>query len=89
MVANGPAKHWIPGLKRIQHGALRDWPGNFNFNFARSEARQYPQMRRKNNANHGSVCTSTDSTAGRSRTIGAQFSPASADAYTWPPVVPK
>ena len=29
---------------------------------------------------HGSVCTSTDSTAGRSRTIGAQLSPASADA---------
>src|SRR6266852_7164541 len=36
-----------------------------------------------------SVCTSTDSTAGRSRTIGAQLSPASADAYTCPPVVPK
>ena len=38
---------------------------------------------------HGRVCASTDSTAGRSRTIGAQLSPASADAYTWPPVVPK
>src|SRR5712671_6443397 len=38
---------------------------------------------------HGSVCTSTDSTAGRSRTIGAQLSPASAEAYTCPPLVPK
>src|SRR5438093_11718270 len=38
---------------------------------------------------HGSVCTSTDSTDGRSRTMGAQLSPASAEAYTWPPVVPK
>src|SRR5581483_11084087 len=36
-----------------------------------------------------SVCTSTESTAGRSRTIGAQLSPASGDAYTCPPVVPK
>ena len=38
---------------------------------------------------HGSVCTSTESTGGRSRTIGAQLSPASTDAYTCPPVVPK
>src|SRR5438128_2289262 len=38
---------------------------------------------------HPSVCTSTESTAGRSRTIGFQLSPASAEAYTWPPVVPK
>ena len=38
---------------------------------------------------HGSVWTSTESTAGRSRTIGVQLSPASADAYTCPPVVPK
>jgi hypothetical protein len=39
--------------------------------------------------NHGSVCTSTESTAGRSRTTGDQLSPASAEAYTCPPVVPK
>src|SRR5438093_182431 len=38
---------------------------------------------------HPSVCTSTESTAGRSRTIGFQLSPASAEAYTWPPGVPK
>src|SRR6267378_4862575 len=38
---------------------------------------------------HASVCTSTESTPGRSRTIGAQLSPASADAYTCPPLVPK
>ena len=35
------------------------------------------------------VCTSTESTAGRSRTMGAQLSPASEEAYTCPPVVPK
>jgi len=38
---------------------------------------------------HPSVCTSTDSTAGRSRTIGAHESPASFEQYTCPPVVPK
>src|SRR6267378_1083322 len=38
---------------------------------------------------HASVCTSTESTPGRSRTMGAQLSPASADAYTCPPLVPK
>jgi hypothetical protein len=38
---------------------------------------------------HPIVCTSTLNTAGRSRTIGFQLSPASAEAYTWPPVVPK
>ena len=40
-------------------------------------------------SNHASVCTSTDSTPGKSRTMGAQLSPASAEAYIWPPVVPK
>ena len=38
---------------------------------------------------HARVCTSTESTAGRSRTIGFQLSPASAEAYTCPPLVPK
>jgi hypothetical protein len=38
---------------------------------------------------HCKVCTSTESTAGRSCTIGAHESPESAEAYTWPPVVPK
>ena len=36
-----------------------------------------------------SVCTSTEYTAGKSRTIGAQLSPASAEQYTCPPLVPK
>src|SRR4030088_1843906 len=38
---------------------------------------------------HASVCTSTESTPGRSRTIGFQLSPASAEAYNCPPLVPK
>src|SRR3989454_6290682 len=48
------------------------------------------QMRREDNADdHDSVWTSTETTEGRSRTMGSQLSPASADAYTCPPVVPK
>ena len=53
------------------------------------DVRQRAQMRREHDSDHGSVWTSTDRTAGRSRTMGAQLSPASADAYTCPPVVPK
>ena len=53
------------------------------------DARQLPEIRREHNSDHRSVWTSTDSTGGRSRTMGAQLSPASADAYTCPPVVPK
>jgi DNA polymerase-3 subunit alpha len=43
-------------------------------------ARQVAQMRREHDPDHGSVWTSTESTAGRSRTIGSQWSPASAEA---------
>src|SRR6266705_2115586 len=53
------------------------------------DAGQRPQVGREHHADHGSVWTSTDRTAGRSRTIGAHASPPSGDAYTWPPVVPK
>ena len=39
------------------------------------DAGQRSQMVGKHDADHGSVCTSTDTTAGRSRTIGVQLSP--------------
>src|SRR6266568_7883990 len=42
--------------------------------------RQRSEMMRKNDSNHFSVCTSTDRTAGKSRTIGFHESPASDDA---------
>jgi hypothetical protein len=37
-------------------------------------------MCRKHHPDHQSVCTSTESTAGRSRTIGAHVSPPSGEA---------
>src|SRR2546430_7680171 len=88
LVADCAAQHWIPGFESVEHGALRrrtlDLEQHLTLN-----TRQCPQMWREHNSDHGSVWTSTESTAGRSRTIGAHVSPASADAYTCPPVVPK
>src|SRR5438876_3864835 len=88
VVADGPAQHRIAGLERVEDRALRDRTFDVDLHLA-LDARQLPQMWREYDADHGSVWTSTDSTTGRSRTMGAQLSPASADAYTCPPVVPK
>ena len=88
VVADRPAQHRIAGLERVEDRALRGRALDVELHLA-VDLRQRPQMIRKHDADHGSVWTSTDSTAGRSRTIGAQLSPASAEAYTWPPVVPK
>ena len=83
-----PRSIGIAGFERVEDRALRDSTLDLKFHFA-ADVRQRPQMWRQFDADHGSVCTSTESTAGRSRTMGAQLSPASAEAYTCPPVVPK
>src|ERR1700680_4651429 len=88
LIAQGAAQHRIAGLKRIEHRSLRDRAVNLELHLT-IDLRQRPKVPRQLDSDHGSVCTSTDSTAGRSRTMGAQLSPASADAYTCPPVVPK
>ena len=88
LVADRPAQHRIAGLECVEDRALRGLALDVDFHLA-VDVRQRPQMCREDDADHGSVWTSTESTAGRSRTMGAQLSPASADAYTCPPVVPK
>jgi len=88
VVADRSQQHGVSGLERVEDGALRDLTLDVKVHVA-ADARQRPQMRREHDSNQGSVWTSTESTAGRSRTIGAQLSPESADAYTCPPVVPK
>src|SRR5947209_17784939 len=80
VIADGPLQHRIPRLKRVEHRSQRDRTLDFKRQVA-VNLRERSQMRRKYNSDHDSVCTSTDSTAGRSRTIGFQLSPASADAY--------
>src|SRR6267143_1593084 len=88
VVADGAAQHRILCFECIEDGALRD--GTFDVELhLRTDARQRPQMSGEYDANHGSVWTSTESTAGRCCTMGVQESPALAEAYTWPPVVPK
>src|SRR6266704_5311405 len=88
VVADRPAQHRIAGLERVEDRALRDPTLDVELHLA-VDVRQLPQVCREHHADHGSVWTSTESTAGRSWTMGAQLSPVSADAYTCPPVVPK
>src|SRR5713226_3049089 len=88
LIADRTAQHRIAGLEGVEHRALGRLTLHLQLHLA-DHLRQFSQMCREHDANHGSVWTSTDSTAGRFRTIGAQLSPASADAYTWPPLVPK
>src|SRR5438045_6123529 len=85
---HGGARHRRAGLQCVEHGALRHCALHVARDLV-ADVCERPEMVRKHDADHRSVCTSTESTAGRSRTIGAQVSPESADAYTWPPVVPK
>ena len=78
VIAHCPTQHGISSFELVEYGPLSHVRVNVEF-YVPIDARQSAQMRRKNNANHGSVCTSTESTAGRSRTIGFQLSPESAD----------
>ena len=88
VIPNRPTQHGISGLQGIQDRPLGDRPLDLEADLF-SNASQVAQVVRQDNPDHGNVWTSTERTAGRSRTIGAQLSPASAEAYTWPPVVPK
>jgi hypothetical protein len=88
MVPDGASEHGIASFERVKNRTLRNLTLDFELHLA-VNARQRPQMCRQLDADHGNVWTSTETTAGRSRTMGAQLSPASADAYTCPPVVPK
>src|ERR671935_3159237 len=88
VIANRAAQHRVMLLERIEHRALRNRSVHVDGHLF-VNARECSKMLRKRDADHRSVCTSTDSTGGRSRTIANHVSPASADAYTCPPVVPK
>src|ERR1035441_4174565 len=105
LVPDGSAQHRVPGLQRVEHRVPGDLARDLEFYFAvdagqRPQVRgqdhpdhgSVPFMAAPlswQRPFHGSVCTSTERNEGRSRTFGAQVSPASADAYTCPPVVPK
>src|SRR5690606_33826844 len=86
VIADRAPQHRIPALERVEHAAEGRRPVELDGDLG-PDARERPQVLRQHDPDHGSACTSTDTTGGRSRTIGVQLSPASADPYTCPPVV--
>src|SRR5262245_18648166 len=88
LVADRAAQHRVRRLEGVEDGARGDRRGHVELHLA-ADLGEGPQVRGQDDADHGSVCASTATTDGRSRTMGAQLSPPSAEPYTWPPVVPK
>ena len=83
VVANRPAQDGITGFERVQDGTQCYRPPDLNLHLA-LHASQVSQVIRKHDADfgfhiQGSVCTSTDKTPGKSRTMGFQESPLSAE----------
>src|SRR6266404_574067 len=88
MIADRPSQHRISRLEYVEDRTERNLTINLELHFV-VDLRQRSQMIRERDSDHGSTWTSTDITGGRCRTMGAQLSPASAEAYTCPPLVPK
>src|SRR5689334_14374936 len=88
LVADGALEHRVGRFQRVQHGAAGGRPVHRERDLA-VQPRQGAQVGREHHPDHASDWTSTESTAGRSRTMGVQLSPPSREAYTCPPVVPK
>ena len=88
MVTHRAAQDRMAHLELVKHRPERCRAGDLEQHLA-LHLGQRPEMRRERDPDHGSVCSSTDCTVGRSRTIGVQVSPASAEQYTCPAVVPK
>src|SRR5271167_2967879 len=81
VVADRTTQHRVAGLDRVEDRALRNRSLDFELQLS-TNVGQRSQVLREYDSDHASVCTSTESTPGRSRTMGVQLSPASADAYT-------
>src|SRR5262245_24417017 len=78
VITDRPAQHRVRLLERVDHGANRHPPVDLDADFG-SDPRDGAQVLRQLYADHQIVCTSTDTTAGRSCTIACQCSPSSAD----------
>ena len=78
-VPDGAAKRGETPFKFIEHTGRSHRCGDFKRDLVLL-ASKILQMPRQNHADHESVWTSTETTAGRSRTIADQLSPASAEA---------
>src|SRR5256885_3557163 len=78
VIADGSAQNGMTRLQRIQDRVNGDGALYLERHLA-LDLRKLPQMSRQCHADHGSVWTSTESTAGRSRTMGVQLSPPSGE----------
>ena len=75
-IAKGATQDGVLQLDRVEHRTLGGHRLDLHLAVAVGEL---AQLGRQQDPDHDSVCTSTDSTAGRSRTIGRQLSPESAE----------
>ena len=78
MIADGPAEHRIAGFQCIKDGPYANRTVHFELDLP-ADAGEGAEVKREDDADHESVCTSTDSTGGKSRTIGCQLSPESGE----------
>ena len=79
VTSDRPPQNRVRRLERVEDRALGRALLGVEAHLA-VNAGQRSKMLRKGDANHGNVWASTESTAGRSRTIGVQLSPESGDA---------
>jgi hypothetical protein len=81
VIANGAAQHRMAGLQGVQDGAQRDRGRDIQQHLA-VDVGEAAQMGRELDSYlaHRNVCTSTDSTGGKSRTMAVQLSPPSGEA---------
>jgi len=77
-IADGSAKDGVAGLESIKDGRDGRRAGDFQFYLA-VDAGERAEVEGQDDADHGRVWTSTERTAGRSRTMGCQESPTSGD----------
>lgn len=78
VVPDRPPQDRVARFERVEHGAERGRVDRLELNFP-SRPGEIPEVVRERDTNHERVCTSTDNTAGRSRTIAFQLSPPSGE----------
>lgn len=79
VVADRPAQDRMAGLERVEDARQRGRVPRVEPHFA-VHTGERAQVMRQRDPDHGSVCASTESTAGRSRTTAVQLSPPFEDA---------
>jgi len=75
VIADGSAEHGVAGFESVEDRAECGLALDFELHLA-MDLRKGAEMLREKDSDHDNVWTSTERTAGRSRTIGAHVSPA-------------